>query len=106
MPDCPFNQCLIYEAEKCGSKILGTPHIFIEVAAPWNVYVYKNVVEGYSFEVCLRCSNDYLNYDYDNWLIEQIKMPVVEIIDINPYPEFSETIENQLFEVSEQENSF
>ena len=100
MPACPFSSCLLYRAGKCGDATLQLSQLFIEEHDPWSVYAKNNIPQGYEFEVCLRCINEFVNYDFDNWLIKQIGDPNVAYIEVNPYPEFLRDIYDQVFEIS------
>ena len=106
MPSCPFSSCLLYRAGQCGQVPLQLSQLFIEENNPWRIFAKNNIPQGYEFEVCLRCINEFVNYDFDNWVIKQYGDPNVAYIEVNHYPEFLRDISDQVFEITPDLNQF
>ena len=75
--NCPINDCKIYPAGSCGSgTFTGIGNIAISSTLPWDITASRSNFNGYSHNICVRCSNgvpegihgqDYT--DIDNWKI-------------------------------------
>ncbi|MFM1932432.1 MAG: hypothetical protein RL226_1735, partial [Bacteroidota bacterium] len=85
---------------KCGVVPFNSEYVKLESSAPWNLYASDSVEDGYIYQVCLRCLNNFASYDFDNWLIQQFKNTVVYniTIPVDPTPKFMTPIKDQFFD--------
>ena len=73
----PINSCSFHQANDCdGPTFTSTDDLTVSSSLPTPI-VSASVTneQGYSYALCLRCSNGILSADLDNWRISQIKNP-------------------------------
>ena len=42
----------------------------MEEDSPWNVMAKRDVMDGYNFDVCIKCTNTYMDVELIDWNVE------------------------------------
>jgi hypothetical protein len=55
--NCGITSCSLYNGGSCGTGTFSGTEITMGASNPWDLVAQRNILGGYSYIICVRCTN-------------------------------------------------